>query len=1194
MANLTTHQKAALDFKNHISLTANAGSGKTFVLSMRYLEIAVSENIALRNIAAITFTDKAAGELYNKIVKQVDERIALSSDPGLTKKLESIRRQLVSANISTIHSFCINILREFPVEAELDANFVPVDERTSDELIELAVEDVIKSSLEDPGTAEELKYLVRIYASKSLFAKDLAYLIKNRKNILALEKRLYSLSEAEIAKFFYSSFLSLFEQIFLLNKAEFLGHIEEINETVLEEKGDNPRALELKLLINKLRDVESVSGSIPLLIEINNTLCTNKGTIFSQGYLAKKLRPGIERSCAYIENYFRGFPSPDLENHEEVESELASFGKKILHFFNLVLEDYNEKKREGGYLDYEDILLHTQKILENDDVRKELGEKFRYIMIDEYQDTNELQYQIFLPILDYLKRGNLFVVGDEKQSIYMFRDAELEIFSRTKNDIQNENPQNKLLKLPDSFRMSSNLCLFTNSIFRNLFRDPKLIYNEVEHSDLVCARSTGITGKVEILIAGDDSGENELAEPELIAGRILKLIREEHLKWNDVAILCRKRKLFPVLERSLSSHNIPFTILGGKGFYQKQLIFDICNYFSFLLDHNNDGALAGILRSPFFSLSDAEIFEISLKSGRSFWSKLKNISESEGKYIYAAESLTEMLNLSATLDIVSLLRKILMDSDYLAVIASRPDGEQELANINKLLNLTIGFNSRGFNTLYDYIDFLKDSIQTAEDEAQAAVSDDSDSVKIMTYHQAKGLEFPAVFLFKCNETSNSIVSKSKSVTINKDFGIFTKLPLNNNYYGEYKTAPVISLSNLLANKKNNAELKRLFYVGITRAKDFLFLSMEKKKNYSPGTFSSMLFEGLNESPGKEKISINGELEFLVAAEGGFINKKETMSLDIPVITELPGNEKDILTGKDEYKTKMLLSSAVQDTPEGEIISATKVAVYMQCPLKYKLTYELGYLPLYTDYKNYFRERKNANYEFNNSEDETLLISEASDKTKIKNLSAVKGSVIHKALQADIPLEDMESFVNTEIKNRLSIFEYDNSSAELTDNIIQDLKNYYSSDSCRQLKEYDKFKNEFEIYVKEKDYYLYGIIDRLITVKNHALIIDYKTDDIPADEITGRAEIYFNQLRFYSYIVSRFSENINTFELRLIFIKHPGLPVKQLVRKDELEDIGNSINRMVENIRGHNFSRNTGHCAQCNYSLNFNRCIVNGN
>ena len=211
-------------------------------------------------------------------------------------------------------------------------------------------------------------------------------------------------------------------------------------------------------------------------------------------------------------------------NHAEIELELAKFGRIFIYFFNKALQLYTEKKHEAGYLDYEDILLFTQKVLENEEVRKSLSEKFKYIMIDEYQDTNELQYNIFLPILDYLKKGNLFVVGDEKQSIYMFRDAELEIFNKTKNEITESAGEESLLSLPDSFRMAQNLCLFINVLFKNLFAKPNSLFNEVTHSEVVCARDDNEKGNVEILLAeSTDDEDEEIAEANLVTAKILKL-----------------------------------------------------------------------------------------------------------------------------------------------------------------------------------------------------------------------------------------------------------------------------------------------------------------------------------------------------------------------------------------------------------------------------------------------------------------------------------------------------------------------------------------------------------------------------------------------------------------------------------------------------------------------------------------------
>ncbi|HEY6905833.1 MAG TPA: UvrD-helicase domain-containing protein, partial [Ignavibacteriaceae bacterium] len=204
---LTTHQQKALNFEKHISLTANAGSGKTFVLARRYLEIALAENGSLREIAAITFTDKAASELYRRIAEYAEERLGNSTDEDEKKLLNIIRRQLVSANISTIHSFCLDILRQFPVEAGLDANFQPIDEIVSDELIELSVDETIKDALSGGPNASETKYLIRLFGSKFIFSSRLGKLIKDRKRVFELQDKIYSRDRDVISRYFYDTFI---------------------------------------------------------------------------------------------------------------------------------------------------------------------------------------------------------------------------------------------------------------------------------------------------------------------------------------------------------------------------------------------------------------------------------------------------------------------------------------------------------------------------------------------------------------------------------------------------------------------------------------------------------------------------------------------------------------------------------------------------------------------------------------------------------------------------------------------------------------------------------------------------------------------------------------------------------------------------------------------------------------------------
>jgi ATP-dependent helicase/nuclease subunit A len=1209
MTILTEHQKAALNFDRHISLTANAGSGKTFVLSKRYLEIALSQSHPnLRNIAAITFTDKAAGELYKKIAGEIENRLKIEKDAGVKRKLTIIRRQLVSANISTIHSFCIDILREFPVEADLDANFSPIDEQLSDELIELSVDELIKKAFIDKFDEEKIKYLIRILGSKSIFTRELITLIKNRKNIFSLEKNIYGKSIDGIAEFFEDQFQNSIEELFSNKVPHLTEIINQINLEVLNKKADNSIALEISALVIGIEKEKGLSGKINLLNKIAGLALTKTRTVRKRGYLNGEQLESYSQEIAEIERFFSDIRYIEIpENREEVNLELAYFGKALIYFFDKSVEIYNGKKKENAYLDYEDILLFVQRLLENPLVCEALSKKYHFIMIDEYQDTNEIQYNIFLPILNYLRKGNLFVVGDEKQSIYKFRDAELEVFNRTKNDIEKTIGKNKLLTLPESFRLAPAISLFTNRLFSELFANPDPVFNEVEYTELISASKTESSGSIEILLAeknGEAAAEEEIEESgneedEIIAKRILKLISQEGEKFSDIAILCRRRIEFKGLENTFVKHKIPFMVVGGKGFYQRQSIYDIYNYFSFLLDYDNDTALVGMLRSPFFNLSDSVIYEISLEKGDNFWSKFRSYSARNKDMEKYVNILAENIKLSTSYDLTSLLRKILDESPFIAVIASRSNSEQELANIHKLVSLTTHFNSMGFKNLYDYVSSLKESINQLEDEAQAVVTSEANSVKIMTYHQAKGLEFKAVFLHKSEGPVKKESIKSKIISIDKKFGLLTKVPVNNNISAEYQKAPVVGIYDLIETRKNLAEFKRLFYVGVTRAIEYLFICGKgiKDNKYDNNSILGMLASGLGLNYTSDEFKISSKLKFAKAEKNKFITNEKEISTAIKIIRTI---DKVYQVNVDETTSPTdikLNAQVIKDQPEGEFISATKVAVYKQCPLKYQLTYEYGFTKLFNNYKTWYIEKSSLNkdynkFEFSNAESAIDKEITTDEKKERNNFSDLKGRIIHKLLQKEIDKSGCEAFIIESLKNELDVFDYtENLLSDLKDNILRLVTTFLDSSFYQELKLYKNFKNEFEIYIKENDYFLYGIIDKLVMEENKFIIIDYKTDDISEHEIKERAEAYLPQLEFYSYIVKQFFNKKLEIEHKIAFIKHPDKVFSKTADINGFENIKEEIKEMVNNIRKENFSQNLDHCSKCLYALRQEKCII---
>ena len=1201
---LTPHQTKALNYQKHISLTANAGSGKTFVLSKRYLEIAINEKLPLRNIAAITFTDKAAGELYQKIAKEIDARINKSVDRQAIEQLEIIRRQLVSANISTIHSFCIDILREHPVEAAIDANFTPIDEVFADELIELSVDEIIKSSLENSPAEKSLKYLIRLFSSKFILSRELALSIKHRRNLLNLAEKFYNLPELEIAEHFFKSFLTIAEKIVFDSIEEFIDAVLIINSAVLNKSPQNSVAVEVRQILSQLQKRKDLEGKLLLLARIKEKVLVKAGTIAIKGYLSRDDSISLLRECRLAEDFLSNLKYFEIpSNHAEIELELAKFGRTFLYFFKKALQLYSEKKHEGGYLDYEDILLFTQKVLENEEVRKSLSEKFKFIMIDEYQDTNELQYKIFLPILDYLRKGNLFVVGDEKQSIYMFRDAELEIFSKTKKEITERAGEESLLSLPDSFRMAQNLCLFINALFKNLFAKPNSLFNEVTHSNVVCARDDNEKGNVEILLAESTEDEDEeIAEADLVTAKILKLkndnLANNEINWGDIAILCRKRKSFIELEKAFVRKKIPYAIIGGKGFYQRQSIYDIYNYFSFLLDQNDDTALVGILRSPFFLISDSEIFEISIEQKANFWLKLKSFSTQNLSILHIVNILEENISLVGKVEISYLLRKIVSETGYLSLLSSKMNAVQELANISKLISVTIKFFSEGFRTLYDYVNFLHEAIEEVEDESQAIVSDEINSVKIMTIHQAKGLEFPVVILYRCGESSRKSSVRAKSILVNKEFGLLTKVPLNENYFSEYHTAPIVNLSDYIGERKNIAEIKRLFYVGITRAKNQLIISASLKSALSAkkDSFIGLLRDGLNIDFDSHQFKLRSSLKFLTKGHNTYIGEEKDLEVDIHIIRKLQPISIDDKETNAISKMKSLLTKNIVDKPFGEIISATKLSVYNQCSLKYRLIYELGFSNLMVDNRNWLNNQEQVNkskqFDFNPREEEFLAASneEEISKSDVK-FAQVKGTIIHRLLSEEISVIDIPSRIEDYMKYMMDRkYWLTNQFDDLKQDITADLQDYFKSANYNDIKDMPEYSNEYEIYHQHGDFYLYGIIDKLIFDKEKLIIVDYKTDSTSENEINDRAVQYFTQLKFYSYIASKLFKGILNIELRLVFLKHPDKFVTMDIETKDLITMEKEIEFMVKNVREKKYEKNLNHCHNCIFSVK-NNCIV---
>ena len=464
----------------------------------------------------------------------------------------------------------------------------------------------------------------------------------------------------------------------------------------------------------------------------------------------------------------------------------------------------------------------------------------------------------------------------------------------------------------------------------------------------------------------------------------------------------------------------------------------------------------------------------------------------------------------------------------------------------------------------------------------------------MTLHQAKGLEFPAVFLYKCEETSIKNFVKSKSISVNKNFGILTKVPLNNNYSTEYAEAPIIGTNNLITQKKELAEIKRLLYVGITRAKNYLFISasIEKDKSYKEDSFIGLIQKGFGINFNIDELKLKSELKFLKKLNNNYEYHTNNIEVTVPILKSIE-NHATVNIQKDEIKRiEKFLVNKINDFPSSEIISATKLSVYNQCPLKYHLTYDLGFVPLFSQFKFWQKEKNNlSNYDFNESEEGLIGEQEEISEISQKNLSKTKGIIIHKILQSEIHSDEINVKLNELKKTELGFDESDNSTGKLFEEIKTDLMTFYSSNEFKKLNEFKNYKNEFEIYVKENDYFLYGIIDKFIFEENKAIIVDYKTDTLNENEFNGKIKNYVIQLSFYAYVVQKLFPNINSIQLRLVFVKYPDKTFVQQINENDLSGIKSILEKMITSVRQKKYSKNPNHCRQCSFSNKFKSCVV---
>jgi ATP-dependent helicase/nuclease subunit A len=964
-----TDRESLFQFDQNICLCAGAGSGKTSALVKMYCALISGESsfkapVALERIVAITFTEKAAAEMKKRVRETIELRLKDAEDQAFWK--EHLRK-LEWAPIKTIHSFCAGIVREYPVETGVDPAFTVLDEYE---------------------TAEQLERIVHEVVMKGLFEKDpvvnglvYSYGFSRSQYVDGLKEFLQRLCRQV-----YASGLG-WKQINQMSE-ENHKKAEECLSTAVHDLQEDCKTLGDILLAGEIKQSLKSYATLETLVQHFRTV-TDRWSGFSpleKGGALIALRPFIKGRWPNVVSALKKNLEKHLGELEEAYYQLLSRNQLdgLQHLLEQVTSRYENWKVQHGVLDFDDLQIKTRNVLRyNRSIRRKLKDRYTVIMIDEFQDTNQVQKEIVYYLSEdsrsescvsdnsviRLHPRKLYVVGDPKQSIYCFRGADVTVFLEMQSELEREGIDGRNFSLRENFRSHKGLIAFFNLFFNAIMRDGKEHY-EINFKDddyQEYQREIGDTGPcVELITMGEEEGSELQRKREAVAvsKRILEVVqpessiavyerderggerRKKHPEYTDIAILFRRFTHIKLYERELRRREIPYYVVKGRGFFACQEIKDILNFLKYLDGESDAVALVGVLRSPLVGISDETLYWLLRGIGkddrpvtvRMLEEQLSRVSseltqEDRGGVTFFLDLLCQLKNDKDRLTPAELIERIMENTHYEAVMLTTFQGQQKVANVRKLIELARRFSRKETGLLRDFTAYLNNLVEgdLLEPEAQTTL-ENANVVRLMTIHQAKGLEFPIVFL---PDLGHSIHQPVGRIVFDELKGLAAK------FYREseesYETTMMHREIRDLQQKKDHAESKRLFYVAATRARDYLVLSGEKPARKRAECWREWLDQFLEHNQELVRIVQDDTIGERSFAQGKcfFENDEGYKRLEMVKVTD--AKESEALTGS------IIKQSCLHPdcSPDELSLSVTELSEYMVCPQRFYYRYGMG-------------------------------------------------------------------------------------------------------------------------------------------------------------------------------------------------------------------------------------------------------------
>jgi ATP-dependent helicase/nuclease subunit A len=1117
----TPEQSAAIEAGGHdVLVEAGAGTGKTGVMVDRYCRLVCDLGISADAVLAFTFTDKAATELRQRVRSALELRAAAGSE-----RAAELLTRIGGAWVTTIHGFCNRLLAGHPVAAGVDPRFRVLDGPETERAAREAFDEALGEFLAEGEAAQERT--VAAFEIDGLRAIVCGIHAELRSRGIAAP-RLPEPPQPDPAG--------------SVRRAAAVA-----TETLEELKPTNSN----RDLVERALALLDAGGEAPDLDQLVALRTDSKAK--SMGAYRQAIDAAVSQTAAAGEGG---------EAYRHIAELLRLFGQR----FEAV------KERRGG-LDFEDLQLRAVRLLEREEIGNAYRARFSHLLVDEFQDTNRLQ----LRLIEALRgpRAELMVVGDELQSIYGFRHADLDVFREQRRAVQ-QSPDAVAMELSGNFRSRPEVIGAVNAIGERLLGDafhplrvgapPRLPEppGEGPAVELLLTARGGWDGEgIDLAPATDaDTPPNHLAEARFLAERLRELA-ESGVERGEMVVLLRAFTHLDAYEDSLERAGLrPYTI-GGRGYWSQQQVADVCALLATIANPLDDQALFGALASPACAVAPDTLWLLRAAAGRRrhVWPALEMAAELGEAELDAPERLgdipeseltllrdfaTTVVSLRARagrLSLAGLIETAIGETGYGLAVLMRPSGEARFANVRKLMRLAGEFEAREGRDLRGLLDFLSSRAEAdAEAEAASAI-EGHDGVRIMTVHSAKGLEFGVVAV---PHLSRRLLAGSRLPPLMLGHGSDEPrvgLQLRrlgaasiNLYAHEALCAE--------AQQREAAEELRLFHVAATRARERLILSgvaMPKPgRRTQPGTpVIERILDGFEVDRERDSVIVIPAAQPREGLESSFAPSLVDVRLNVPSAQraiELTATRRELGSVPAPSTDQAPLLERRPPTVPNRPLSYTALAAYEECPYRF-------YMERVLDLSS---GRTSSSLAGPTSAGDVAPGVSDEGPPGIRGEAAARGAAVHSLLEWSQANDWREPAA--ELIQRHAVAAGLNPGGKVEQELLAPVRAWLGSAMLRErvLADAASARAEVPLILGISAATLRGSIDLLVERDGAPpLVIDYKTDRLGDLAPAQRATKYATQRTVYALAVAE-ARDAAEVEVAYVFLERPEEPVVELL------------------------------------------------